>query len=203
MRIIDLTLPLDQATVVFEDGFGYRDPPFEVEPWATIQRHGYAVHRLTLGTHTGTHFDAPAHFFAAGRTVEQVPPSSLVGRAVVIDVRHLECVDAAALAPYREAVDTGSVPLFLASAIGVPLDADGVRSVLAWQPRIILYAGTLIDQEERYYHNRTWLRAGIPLVTDLDPDAAQDVVDGDLLIVAPLKLAGLDGSPCRVFAVRC
>jgi kynurenine formamidase len=46
------------------------------------------------------------------------------------------------------------------------------------------------------------LGCDIPLVTDLDPDAADQVRDGDLLIVAPLRLVGLDGSPCRVLAVR-
>ena len=44
--------------------------------------------------------------------------------------------------------------------------------------------------------------ADIPLVTDLQPQAAARVRDGDLLIVAPLALEGMDGAPCRVFAVN-
>ena len=69
-------------------------------------------------------------------------------------------------------------------------------------PRLVLWTGQFLDEGERYYHNRVWLAADIPLVTDLDSQSSAQVRDGDLLIVAPLRLVGLDGSPCRVLAVR-
>jgi arylformamidase len=202
MHIIDLTLPLDERTPVYGEADGYRDPAFVAEPWATVARHGYSVHRLELGTHSGTHLDAPAHFYDGQLTVDQVPPSALVGRAVVIDVRQMPQVTAAALSPYANPVRDGGLPLLQATRAGVPLDDGAVAAVTAWHPRLILYSGQFIDTGERYHHNRVWLGANIPLVTDLDPSAAEQVRDGDLLIVAPLRLIGLDGSPCRVLAVR-
>ncbi len=202
MHVIDLTLPLDEHTLVYGDVGGYRDPSFVAEPWATIAEQGYSVHRLEMGSHTGTHLDAPAHFHAGRRTVDQVPLVALVGRAIVIDVRQSEWVTASTLYPYFDPVRDGKLPLFLASETGVVLSTEAVSVVTAWRPRLILWAGQFLDEGERYYHNRVWLGADIPLVTDLDSQSSAQVRDGDLLIVAPLRLAGLDGSPCRVLAVR-
>lgn len=47
------------------------------------------VHALSLGTHTGTHIDAPFHFFPSGQKLHEIPLSRFVGRAAVLDVRRL------------------------------------------------------------------------------------------------------------------
>ena len=47
------------------------------------------VHALSLGTHTGTHIDAPFHFFPSGQKLHEIPLAHFVGRAAVLDVRHL------------------------------------------------------------------------------------------------------------------
>jgi len=47
------------------------------------------VHALSLGTHTGTHIDAPFHFFPSGQKLHEIPLAQFVGRAAVLDVRHL------------------------------------------------------------------------------------------------------------------
>lgn len=61
------------------------DPELKIAPHATIPNDGYSVHVLSLGTHTGTHIDAPAHFIEGGRTVDEIPLSQLVGKALVVD----------------------------------------------------------------------------------------------------------------------
>jgi kynurenine formamidase len=202
MQIFDLTLPLDVSTPVYAEPGGYLDPPYRAEPWAAAAAQGYSVHRLEMGSHTGTHLDAPTHFHPGLATVDQLPVSALIGRAVVIELRSLSRVTAAALQPRSTAVQSGGLPLFLAPSAGVLLSADAVIAVASWRPRLILYTGQFLDEIDRHYHNRVWLGASIPLVTDLDPAAAAQVQDGDLLITAPLPLVGLDGSPCRVFALR-
>lgn len=55
----------------------------------SIPTDGYTVHALSLGTHTGTHVDAPFHFFAQGQKLHELPLERFVGRALVVDVRHL------------------------------------------------------------------------------------------------------------------
>ncbi|NLT36083.1 MAG: cyclase family protein [Gaiellales bacterium] len=56
-------------------------------PVATHEVDGYGATGVLLGTHSGTHLDAPRHFLAQGRTVDQVNLSRVCGRARVLDVR--------------------------------------------------------------------------------------------------------------------
>jgi len=44
-------------------------------------------HSLAFSEHTGTHFDAPLHFVAGGRTIDNVPVERFFGRMVKLDVR--------------------------------------------------------------------------------------------------------------------
>jgi len=44
------------------------------------------VSRWLIGSHTGTHVDAPAHFVEGAATIEDVPLETLVGPALVLDL---------------------------------------------------------------------------------------------------------------------
>ncbi len=46
--------------------------------------------RLDLGSHTGTHVDAPSHFIPGGPTLDQTPLENLVGPARVLDLRRVK-----------------------------------------------------------------------------------------------------------------
>lgn len=54
---------------------------------ATIQEHQKNVTAISLGSHTGTHIDAPNHFIADGLSIDKYDLNKLMGRALVIDVR--------------------------------------------------------------------------------------------------------------------
>lgn len=49
---------------------------------------------LVMNVHTGTHIDAPAHFFANGASVEMVPLATLVGAAYVADLQTIDRITA-------------------------------------------------------------------------------------------------------------
>jgi arylformamidase len=56
-----------------------------------LGRHGIEgreTRKIVLGTHTGTHCDAPLHFIPKGGTVDQIPLETLVGPATVLDFSH-------------------------------------------------------------------------------------------------------------------
>ena len=44
------------------------------------------VSRWLIGSHTGTHIDAPAHFSPGGKTIDQLPVDVFVGPARVLDL---------------------------------------------------------------------------------------------------------------------
>lgn len=63
------------------------NPPVEIDaPLALAKGDAANVSRLRLGTHTGTHVDAAAHFLAEGRRVISLPIDALIGEARVIEV---------------------------------------------------------------------------------------------------------------------
>lgn len=70
------------------------DPPLALDPVADLATHGYALRRLTVGEHSGTHANAPASFHAGGAAIDAYPAESLVAPAVVIDVSAAAARDA-------------------------------------------------------------------------------------------------------------
>lgn len=82
-RIIDLTMYIEEGMQTF---------PTHWHPFVEITqlgRHGLEnreTRKLVLGTHTGTHIDAPRHFIPGGDTVDQIPLEQLVGPAAVLDL---------------------------------------------------------------------------------------------------------------------
>src|SRR4051812_12774321 len=93
-RFIDVTVPLSTELPVFPG-----DPRVEIEATNRIAD-GAACNlsRLILGTHAGTHVDAPFHFEPNGDTVDRLPLEVLMGRARVVDLGTAVVVDRAFLA---------------------------------------------------------------------------------------------------------
>lgn len=77
------------------------DPAVRVESAATVAEDGYAVERVELGSHTGTHVDAPAHAIPDGRTLDGFDLDAFVFDAVRVDCRALGA---------REAIPAALVP---------------------------------------------------------------------------------------------
>ena len=92
VRVIDLTHTLteDFPTIVLPPEFG-PSAPVRIERISRYDAAGPAWYwnNLSFGEHTGTHFDAPAHWFT-GRdvpcgTVDTLPPGDMIAPACVID----------------------------------------------------------------------------------------------------------------------
>jgi kynurenine formamidase len=80
-KIVDLSMPITSQTPVYPG-----DPKPHIEPAATFAQNGYHVSRLVLGSHTGTHVDAPFHFRENGARIDEVPLTYFLGKGIVIDV---------------------------------------------------------------------------------------------------------------------
>ena len=64
------------------------DPPVKLTPQSHVSRDGSHTVRLSsieLGSHTGTHMDAPYHFIEGGKTLDEMPLDTFVGPAVVME----------------------------------------------------------------------------------------------------------------------
>lgn len=198
MEIIDLTKPLDEDLFIYTSG-SYSDPPLQIETWCTVQEQGYKVSRLAMGTQTGTHIDAPAHFVAEGATLEALPLPALIGPYLWVDLDHANPTELSEL----RAGHNGETILFLASAEpnGVEISQEVFNALLnlpclVW---VIVYGVRVIGREALYFH-RALAEAGKYLIEDVDETTALRVKAGGQMIALPLRLKGVSGSPCRVIA---
>jgi len=83
-KTIDLTYALNEQTVFWPTERGFvLEKEFE---GVTEKGYFYAANKFSSPEHGGTHVDAPRHFSAQGRTVDQIPPEQLIGTAVLVDV---------------------------------------------------------------------------------------------------------------------
>ncbi len=82
VEIVDLTLRLSPETVAFPG-----DPAVTIARVAEHDAGGYEVTQICLGSHSGTHIDAPRHFFPDGAFLSDYSLESLIAEGVVLDVR--------------------------------------------------------------------------------------------------------------------
>lgn len=81
-KLLDVSVPLKQGMPTFPN-----NPPFELAPVKRIADGGSSnVSRLVLSTHTGTHVDAPKHFFDDGAGIDGLALNLLIGRTRVVDI---------------------------------------------------------------------------------------------------------------------
>jgi kynurenine formamidase len=181
-------------------------------PARSLARDGYRVLHVHLGSHSGTHLDAPSHIVEDGVGVDELPLDLLVGPAVVVDLRDLsarEPVEWERLAAYARpgralVLHTGwdrhwgsaayeDHPILSADA-AERLAHAGVRTVGIDAPSVDRTGG------EGYPAHEALLGAGGVVVDNLTNLAAVDHPE-PLLSVLPLALRGGDGSPVRAVAL--
>jgi len=211
MGHVDLSHRLADGSQVYPG-----DPAVSLTPHATVDDDGYRVTRLALGSHAGTHVDAPAHTEPDGRTIDSFD-------AFVFDAVRVDCTG---LAP-RASVGRDDLP-------ADPPDADALVLHTGWDA----HWGTdrYLDHPYLAPDAAEWCaRRGYAVATDtLSPDptptdaVADDEPDGvpahhallgaDRLVIEnlrglgrltdrfelrayPLAVADADGAPARAVGV--
>ncbi|MGI8771006.1 MAG: cyclase family protein [Acidobacteriaceae bacterium] len=95
---VDVTAGLHFAKTPIYEG----DPSLRLEWTRSLAQHGVNLSRYSMGSHTGTHIDAPLHFVEGGRTIDQIGLDTLIGPARVIDIpAEIQAITAAVLKQYR------------------------------------------------------------------------------------------------------
>jgi arylformamidase len=193
MRIVDITRPLGADTPVYPG-----DPPIVIE---RLSESGdgdtYALSRLTLGSHSGTHVDPPAHFIPGGASIDRIPLDACIGPAVVIDLSGQSGpISPAALGPLpdgteRVLIRTADPPLG-----GRALEPATARYLVERGLRLVgIDTLSIAPPDSPGEVHRILLSAGLVVVEGLDLSV---VPPGPaVLICLPLRIAGCDGAPAR------
>ncbi|KAI0785831.1 putative cyclase [Abortiporus biennis] len=225
MAIVDLSHILDETVQIYPG-----DPEFKCCPALTIDTDLFNVSSISLGSHTGTHIDAPYHIIKDGDTIEKVPLSRFVGVPGVIDltgVSDRQRILWDDIQAYERQIINGvqshpnSAMVFLrtdwSQYWGTKryydhpfLDKEVAQRLVSLGVKLI-GVDTLSPDETVLEHSEEQafdfgvhevvLGSGGLIVENLDNLAS--IQYGEWIVsLVPLKLAGCDGSPIRAHAWR-
>lgn len=205
--VYDVSLPIAAGGLVYPG-----NPEIQIEAQQSIARgDGANVSKLCFGSHTGTHVDAPRHFFDAGAGVDALPIDVLTGRAALVamtpDVMavtadHLRMHE---LKGHTRVLIKTRNSSFIREREFVRdytyLAPDGAEYLLELGVKLVGVDYLSIEQFHSGHHrtHRTLLGAGVIIVEGLDL-SAPPMGPYDLYCL-PLRLTGLDGAPARAVLV--
>jgi arylformamidase len=204
MRIYDITLPISESMAIWPG-----DPPVRIRQPLRLERGDVAtVSQIELGSHTGTHVDAPSHFLPGGSTIDRLGLEILIGKALVIDIRSVDSLGASDLERLHVPDHTERLLLKTKNSDHwthgdnafftdfVALTEDGAHWLAGRGVKLVgidyLSVASLEDPAPVHLILQG---AGVVLVEGLN---LSGVPEGTYqLICLPLKLTGCDGAPAR------
>ncbi|KAK7691307.1 hypothetical protein QCA50_004701 [Cerrena zonata] len=220
MKIIDLTHPLVPSNVFSCPGH----PAYTADRTMNLAKGDLAnVHTLTIGTHTGTHIDAPYHFFENGIKVDELDLSLLTAApAILVDVRSKrahEVITWEDLAPYVGRMKSGVAVLLCtgwskywgqSNYTDHPyLDGEASKKMVDLGVKVVGIDAMSPDEVDPKkgacidVHNVVLGNGGV-IVENLN--RLEEIIESgiqleDLVVsLLPLRLTSLDGSPVRAVA---
>jgi kynurenine formamidase len=144
---------------------------------------GFNLFQLSLNEHTGTHIDAPLHFSADGRSVDQIEPGNLVVPLCVIDIR-----EAAAADPDAQ-VTPEDLEAWIAEHGDIP-DRACVAMLSGWADRV--GDGTFRNADEE----------GVMHFPGFHPDATAMLLETTSAAAMAVDTLSLDHGPSADFATH-
>jgi arylformamidase len=200
---IDVSVPLRTGMVHWPD-----NPPVKIDRVMDLERGDAAsVSSMSMGVHTGTHMDAPAHFQRGGVGIDQMPLEATLGLARVIEIGDPVSIkraelEAAGLQPgervlfrTRNSERCWQSDAFVEDFVFISRQAAAYlaeRRVRTVGVDYLSVGGFREDAEETHL---ALLQAGIWVVEGLNLSAVR--AGTYEFICLPLRIAGGDGAPAR------
>lgn len=206
--IVDLTMPYTSGMAGFSKTVS-----------KTITNDGWNASTLAFYSHCGTHMDAPIHFNVSNQTIDEIPVTDFVGKAWVVDARHigskeLITVDDISKSIQEKFVEGDSLIIWTgwSKYIGTPKYRDELprisEALANWclekkvkmigvEPPSVADVNNL-DEVTKIHQI---LLKGVVIIEGLTniEQLKSDCVE---LIALPLKIKDGDGSPARVIAIE-
>jgi arylformamidase len=200
---IDISVTLHDGMVHWPD-----NPPVRITRQLDISKGDAAnVSMLSMGSHTGTHMDAPLHFVAGGRGLDEMDLEATIGPARVIEISDPVSVKVSELED--QDIDAGNRVLFKTRNsnkrwVDRPFDEDFVYVSAGAAAHLVERGVRLVGvdylsvggfKSDGVETHTELLEAGIWIIEGLD---LSGVSAGEYeLICLPLKVLRSDGAPAR------
>jgi arylformamidase len=202
MKIIDISLPIHEKMISFPN-----DPvPKFTTHINRVNRIGFKTTLVNILSHTGTHIDAPSHYFHDGKTIDQIPLELLIGDGCVLSLSNDGSIEAD--------VDIENKIILLKTGEGKNLQKgifnkkyispkiDLIRYLIRKNIRALGIDTLSIDafSDKDSSNHSSLLKANIPIIEGLN---LEEVTPGEYFcILMPLNLQGIDGAPGRCVLVQ-
>jgi arylformamidase len=206
-KLLDVSVPLVARMPVYPG-----NPEFELQPVKRIGDGGSSnVSRLIMGTHTGTHVDAPRHFIDDGDAVDELPLDLLLGRARVVEITKRGGIGADELAAaglredIRVLLKTSNSALWNGEGFHEDytyVTEEGARYLVAQGVKVIGVDYLSVEQYKKAGApaHRALLSEGVVIIEGLNLSEAEPGMYE--MYCLPLRVAGGDGAPARVILKR-
>ncbi|TGC11361.1 cyclase family protein [Methanolobus halotolerans] len=212
-KIIDISVGISSDTCVYPG-----DPETLIESVYSIRGDGYAVSRVSFGTHTGTHVDAPSHIIDGGPNIDNIPIESFVDGALVLDLSFVSTdisLDDLVLAfAGFEGYDASDVRVLLIKTHEYAhedpdetpftaqrcLQSDAGSWIMEHGFRAVGVDTLSVDVSQSLNNHRLFLENGVIIVENLDLSGVEPGLYD--FICLPLKLHGCEAAPARVVLVE-
>ncbi|MDR3050157.1 MAG: cyclase family protein [Oscillospiraceae bacterium] len=159
----------------------------------TLAADGYNLTDISMCVHNGTHVDAPCHFVAGGRGMDEVPLDVFYGPCTVADCSGV--ISAAAIAPV---LATCHERLLLKG--GCEISREAAEAIAASRVRLVGVEGQSVGNADAPMAvHLVLLNAGIIPLEGLNLSGAE--AGAYTLCAFPLNLRGADGSPVRAVLI--
>lgn len=206
-RLYDISVPVANGGVVYPG-----NPEIRIELQQDMSKGGSSnVSHLSIGSHTGTHVDAPLHMIPGGAGIDKVPLDVLIGPAILCEFG--DDVLAVTEALLRSQPIQGHERVLLKTRNSgfirdrefhrdyTYLAPDGAEYLASLGVRLVGIDYLSIEQFHSGHHrtHKTLLGRGIAIVEGLDLSAPS--AGTYQLVCLPVLLAGLDGAPARAVLV--
>nr|CAJ73164.1 conserved hypothetical protein [Candidatus Kuenenia stuttgartiensis] len=203
MTFYDVTVPISNAMITWPS-----DPAVSITGTSLISRGDFCnLSELKIGSHCGTHIDAPSHFLENGRTIDQLALENLIGEATVFEFKHKENIDVSDIKQLRfdnvkrvlfKTVNSSYWKFSTFKKDFVYLTKDAAQYLVDKGIRLVGVDYLSVEKFESQLAetHHTLLRNDVIILEGLD---LSNVERGRYeLIALPLKIKDGDGSPARV-----
>jgi len=212
-KAIDLTHELHNGMPIYPG-----DPSPSFVSYASLEKNGVNLTKLTLGSHTGTHIDAPRHYIPDGIGVDMIPPSKLVGEAYVCDMSSRPVGSGITELDLRKSLEgkvaeddivicyTGCSELWGEESISSNYTYLTGNAAEYFVSKKIRAVGIDFLSVEKFrapdpVAHKTLLGNGIFIIESLSRATRQFVGKRILMVCMPIKLQNGDGAPSRIIGV--
>lgn len=209
MKIFDLSLTISKNMLVWP-----KDPKPKITS-KTDPETNITLSKVSLGSHSGTHVDAPRHYYKTGISVDKIELEKLVGPCKVIDLTNFFKTGGPAEIGWahfgkykvkkgdRLLIKTGSFNFLKEKKFRsdyISLSQDAAKHLALKKVSLVGIDYLGIEKKDSVQVHKILLKEGIVIVEGLN---LKEIKEGNYtLVCAPLKLEGVEGSPARVFLLQ-